>query len=299
MRIHLLGASTPTGKAFQEFVALRDQPVELRIYSRSDPAMERLDLGDASSLKPSVCGSGDLWISFAPIWLLASFVQDVQHFKPGLLSALAGVVACSSSSALTKRFASNRFDRNLVQRLQEAEAILQREMQSLGVPLQILSPTLIYGACGDRGDRNLSRLIGLMRKLPLLPLPAASGLRQPIHVSQLAAIAWHMARTIASSPDYPAPQEPIVCGGDESLSYLDMLRRLQQALPYDDPARRCRLIEVPQRLFFTAASPLQLISPKTFEAVLRMGADLSGFMPAHELLQQPRQTFPLLPLAMP
>ena len=299
MRIHLLGASTPTGRAFQEFVALRDQPVELRIYSRTDPAMERLDLGDASSLKPSVCGSGDLWISFSPIWLLASFVQDVQHFKPGLLSALAGVIACSSSSALTKRFASNRFDRNLVQCLQEAEATLQREMQSLGVPLQILSPTLIYGACGDRGDRNLSRLIGLMRRLPFLPLPASSGLRQPIHVSQLAAVAWHVARTMASSPDSPAPQEPIVCGGDEALSYRDMLRRLQQALPHDDPARRCRLIEVPQRLFFTAASPLQLISPKTFEAVLRIGADLSGFMPAHELLQQPRQTFPLLPLAMP
>ena len=91
----------------------------------------------------------------------------------------------------------------------------------------------------------------------------------------------------------------MVCGGDESLSYRDMLKRLQQALPFNDPARRCRLIEVPQRLFFTAASPLHLISPKAFEAVLRMGADLSGFMPAHELLQQPRQTFPLLPLAMP
>ena len=299
MRIHLLGASTPSGTAFQQLVSDLDPAVEVRSYSRTDPIMERLDLADPINLNASVCRPGDLWVSFAPIWVLASFVKDVQHLKPGLLAALSGVIACSSSSAITKRFATNCFDRTLVQRLLGAEVTLQRELQLLEVPLQILSPTLIYGACGGRGDRNLSRLIGLMRRLPFLPLPASSGLRQPIHVTQLAALVWHVARMIGSSGSSSVSHEPMVCGGDESLSYRDMLQRLQQALPFNDPARRCRLIEVPQRLFFTAASPLHLISPKAFEAVLRMGADLSGFMPAHELLQQPRQTFPLLPLAMP
>jgi hypothetical protein len=40
-----------------------------------------------------------------------------------------------------------------------------------------------------------------------------------------------------------------------------------------------------------------LPSPKAFEAVLRMGANLSGFTPAHQLLGREPQPFPVLPLA--
>jgi len=299
MRIHLLGASTPTGAAFRKLSSKQASGVELVAYSRSDPAMERLNLCDPSSLTSMVCRTGDVLISFAPIWLLAAFVQHARRLRPGLLDGLAGIVACSSSSALTKRFACNRFDRDLVKRLREAESSLSMESHALGVPLRILSPTLIYGACGSCGDRNLSRLIGLMRLLPFLPLPAPSGLRQPIHISQLASVAWQQANDMACSRILCSLDGPIVLGGDETLSYHDMLLRLQQALPPDDPARHCRIWALPQRLFFAAASPLQLISPKTFEAVLRMGADLAGFTPTHELLQQPEQTFPVLPLATP
>ena len=299
MRIHLLGGSTPTGAAFRKLSCEQASGVELLAYSRSDPAMEPLNLCDPSSLNSMACRSGDVWVSFAPIWLLAPFVHQARLLRPGLLDGLAGIVACSSSSALTKRFACNRFDRELVRRLRDAERSLLLETQALGVPLQILSPTLIYGACGIWGDRNLSRLIGLMRLLPFLLLPSPSGLRQPIHVSQLASVAWQLANDMACSRIPCSLDGPIVLGGDETLSYHDMLLRLQEALPPDDPARQCRLMALPQRLFFAAVSPLQLTSPKNFEAVLRMGADLAGFTPAHELLQQPAQTFPVLPLATP
>ena len=76
-----------------------------------------------------------------------------------------------------------------------------------------------------------------------------------------------------------------------------MLRALQQSLPHSDPARCCRLLSVPNRLFFAAAAPLLLSSPKAFEAVLRMSSDLSGFTPAHELLKAKPQSFPVLPLS--
>ena len=76
-----------------------------------------------------------------------------------------------------------------------------------------------------------------------------------------------------------------------------MISALQQAQPVDDLARRCRLLPIPNRLFFSLAAPLLLRSPKAFEAVLRMGSNLSGFTPAHQLLGREPQPFPVLPLA--
>ena len=64
------------------------------------------------------------------------------------------------------------------------------------------------------------------------------------------------------------------------------------------PARHCRICEIPNRLFFLLAAPLLLRSPKAFEAVLRIGADLAGFTRSHQLLDQPPQPFPVLPLAL-
>ncbi len=68
-----------------------------------------------------------------------------------------------------------------------------------------------------------------------------------------------------------------------------MLLRLEAALPEGDAARRLRFIAEPQRLLFAAAWPLQVLSLKSFEAVLRMGVDLSGFSPAHQFLNSQAQ----------
>jgi len=75
-----------------------------------------------------------------------------------------------------------------------------------------------------------------------------------------------------------------------------MLRALQQALSLNEPARSCRVLSLPTRLFYAAVTPLLLQSPKTFEVVLQMGADLSGFTPANQLLNVNLLPFPVLPL---
>jgi hypothetical protein len=243
--------------------------------------------------EPSAPG---LWISFGPIWLLAPFLEQLALKHPERLQGLRGVIACSSSSAITKRFATNRFDRELVALLTTAEDQLIATCRRLEQPCRILRPTLIYGRVGSYADGNLSRLIALMRRLPLLPLPAHTELPQPIHASQLAAVAIELARQFSTSGwDSQLPQR-IALGGDSELSYAAMLRALQHSLPQTDPARRCRVLSLPTRLFYAAASPLLLQSPKAFEAVLRIGSDLSGFTPAHQLLKAAPQPFPVLPL---
>jgi hypothetical protein len=302
MKLHLFGASTPGGEVLRQQAAACLPGWSVAIYSRkphaSAPGCYQANFHDPSGFclaGPSDCPG--LWISFAPIWLLAPFLEQLAVHFPERLRGMRGVIACSSSSALTKRFAANRFDRQLVKRLVDAEQQLLATCSSLQVPCRILRPTLIYGQAGPYRDQNLSQLIALLRRLPVLPLPAETGLRQPVHASQLAAVALQMANRLVNNDWDPGHPNYIEVGGDTELSYTDMLLALQRSLPQDDSARQCRLLPVPNRLFFLLAAPLLIRSPKAFEAVLRMGADLSGFTPAHQHLGEPPQPFPLQPLA--
>jgi hypothetical protein len=269
-------------------------------YSRNHATqfewMHQADFLDPAAFHPQSLQDG-LWISFAPIWLLATFFHQLAVSHPERLQGLRGVIACSSSSVITKRFATNQSDRQLVHRLVAAEAQLRATCLSLQIPCRILRPTLVYGQVGPYGDHNLSRLLAIMRRLPCMLLPADTGLRQPIHARQLATVALQLARQLSVTGWNPMQAECIAVGGDTELSYADMLRALQRSVPQSDPARRCRLLSISNPLFFLLAAPLLLWSSKAFEAVLRMSADLSGFTPAHQLTGEPHQPFPLMPLA--
>lgn len=296
--ITLFGATSPSGQALVELA--RDRPLVVAgrrpplppAWGGEPPPFLPCDLEHGGGTGQAPTG---LLVSFAPIWTFAPWLAGWAARDPAGVAALQGVIACSSSSVITKRFAANGFDRDLVQRLRRAEEQLTLTCAAHARPLRILAPTLIYGQAGPLGDRNLSQLRRLLRRLPVLPLPGQGGLRQPIHCRQLAAVALHLADRLPLGDD---PSEPVhlPLGGDDTLSYATMLRRLQEATEPGDAARRCRLLALPPRLFQTLAAPLLLLSPKRFEAVLRMGADLAGFTPAHHLLGGPPEPFPVLPL---
>jgi len=294
----LFGASTPSGAAFGELCQGRDLTLLGRRPSPESSQRHHLpcDLSDpdgfAGELPEGVA------VSFAPIWHLAPFLATLAERRPNAVAALQGVVACSSSSAITKRYAANTFDRELVQRLLRAEDLLQRTCAALAIPCRILAPTLIYGRAGEYGDRNLSQLLKLMRRLPALPIPAESGLRQPIHACQLAEVALHLAELLPDPGAPPQPVPPLLVGGDDTLSYTQMLRRLQESVGTSDRASRCVLLPVPSRLIPNLAAPLLVISPTALEAVLRIGADLAGFTPAHAFLNEPPRPFPVAPLVL-
>jgi hypothetical protein len=314
----LFGASSPSGESLR----VQAGPRRLTLAGRRRPpgCLEEgflpCDLSDPAATLGAGADRGVadrvVLVSFAPIWELAPFLTRQLQQRPGTLAGLEGVVACSSSSVITKRFAVNAFDRRLVQQLSGAQRSLEDICRVLGVPLRILAPTLIYGQVGPYRDRNLSVLAGLMRRSPVLPLPAHTGLRQPIHACQLASVALHLADRLAQEPPPAVPEEGsspeeigapgsgalLALGGDESLPYAAMLERLQQALPSGDRGRHCRLMRLPTRLMQGLAAPLLPINPKAFEAVLRIGADLAGFTPAHRILGEAPRPFPLGPLAL-
>ena len=302
MRLLLFGAGTPSGAALLAIagttpvLAVGRREPRLPDGLAAGSGFRRADLTHPSDFHPPEGKQG--WISFAPIWHLAPFLEALRRQHPERLRELKGLVACSSSSALTKRYAANPFDRELVRRLRQSEESLLASCEALGVPCRILAPTLIYGEAGGYGDRNLSRLLGLMRRLPLLPVPVRSGLRQPIHARQLAAVALEVSERLereGAKADFPAV---LPIGGDESLSYTTMLERLREATPAGDGARRCRFLPLPPRLLLWLAHPLLLLSPKSFEAMQRTQADLADFLPAHRLLARSPQPFPVPPLAL-
>lgn len=305
MQLHLFGAATPTGEAFRQRAASADRTWPLYAYCRMKPVQNassgityHADFNNPREFIPAGRpGAQAIWISFGPIWLLAPFLEQLSREHPQRLAGLRGLIACSSSSVITKRFAANHFDRKLVADIKNAEDQLLACCNRMGIACCILRPTLIYGQIGEYVDKNVSSLIQLLRRLPVLPHPAETGLRQPIHATQLAAVALHLAHQLDGSGWDESLPACIALGGDTTLSYAEMISALQQAQPEDDPARRCRLLSIPNRLFFLLTAPLLLRSPKAFEAVLRMGANLSGFTPAHQLLGSDPQPFPVLPLA--
>jgi len=290
--IHLFGASTPTGEAFRRQASWNQPPQQIKAYSRHDSALIHLDFRNPESFSFNSSDEDSIWVSFGPIWLLAGFFEYFDQKQPEILDKVKGVVACSSSSASTKQYAFNHYDKELVQKLKASEERIQAICQQRSIPSTIIRPTMIYGQVGAYQDSNISQLSKAMATYPFILFPNESGKRQPIHASQLAAIALKMAADTQTNALHTP--KLLEVGGDETLSYFAILKRLQSSSNKEAEKRRCRLFTIPNQLFFFLAAPIALFSLKRYEAILRIGADLAGFTSAGSLLHQPPALFPVV-----
>ncbi|MFN5464203.1 MAG: hypothetical protein ACK6BM_00895 [Cyanobacteriota bacterium] len=293
--INLFGANNPAGAAFLELARKKTIKTWGR---RAVPAQTDNHIYcNLSELPPvNLRPIKGVLVSFAPIWLLAPFLKEIATSQPEILQDLMGIIACSSSSFVTKRFAFSQHDRNLVFRLTEAHNSLAQTCGALKIPLQVLAPTLVYGAIGNFQDKNISKIIRIMRCTPAVVLPTYSGMRQPIHASQLAAVAMYQSDKMFSKQWTSTELLVLSLGGDDVFSYEDMLVKIKENLASNDPARRCKIIRVPDRLFYFCASPLLVLDPKLFESVIRVSSNLSGFTRVCDIIREEPQGFPILPL---
>ena len=174
------------------------------------------------------------------------------------------VVAFGSTSAETKSESGDDGERVVARRLQRAESRVFEAAATQGAGATLLRPTLVYGA---GADRTLTRIAALAAQHGWCVLPRrANGLRQPVHVHDLAQAALDAVRASAARGNaYALP-------GGETLPYREMVQRVLATL--SPPPR---LVELPMPLFRHGLRLLQrrgIARGLSLDAVERMRRDL-------------------------
>lgn len=174
------------------------------------------------------------------------------------------VIAFGSTSIDVKSASADAAERDLAQRLGQGEQAIFGTAKARGAGATVLRPTLVYGV---GRDQSLTRIAQLARRWGWFVLPSgAMGLRQPVHVDDLADAAISCTDVAATSGrDYALP-------GGETLPYREMVARLLAVL--SPPPR---LMELPSPLFALTVSGLRLLGGAggfTRAAMLRLHEDL-------------------------
>lgn len=124
----------------------------------------------------------------------------------------------------------------------------ERSISESALAWTIVRPTMIYGAAGDR---NLSRLLAVLRRAPLFPVPGGTHLQQPVHVADVAdavLAAAERSATIGNRYDIAGP---------EPMTFSALLRESAAAV-----ASRARFVPVPLAPVLAAARGYELVSKR-------------------------------------
>lgn len=108
----------------------------------------------------------------------------------------------------------------------------EEAVRSSGLEWTIIRPTMIYGT---PADRNMARLLELLRRFPLVPVPGGGrGLQQPVHVDDLAqAIVGALDASLAVGQVYGV-------AGPDALTFRQIAEEAGRAV-----GRPPRLVPVP------------------------------------------------------
>lgn len=198
MRIAVIGATGNVGVAL--VAALVAQGAEVTAIARNMARLQQLGAG----VHPcSIDLESDVQLLHAAL-NGAGCVINVAHarYTRKIIAALAhhGVRLVTLGS--TRKF--TRFPDQKSAEMQDAEAA-----HAQGVNGIILHPTMIYGGA----DNNISRILNIVRRSPLVPLPQQGrALLQPIHRDDVV-----KCLLAAISPD--AGCEPQIIAGAQPMSY--------------------------------------------------------------------------------
>ncbi len=145
------------------------------------------------------------------------------------------------------------------------EGVLRGETAFLGDgrPGVMLHPTMIYGA---QGEDNVQRLAALIRRLPVMPLPAGGrALVQPIHQSDL-------SRCILAALDVDWREATtLIVAGPKPVRYRDFVRSVATAAGL----RRPLIVPLPASLLIAMApvSRLPGLRPVSADEIRRLQED--------------------------
>tara|TARA_B100000886_G_scaffold333376_2_gene287343 strand:- start:2826 stop:3716 length:891 start_codon:yes stop_codon:yes gene_type:complete len=290
-KIHLLGSSTLTGKSF---CIENKSKYKILCYSRKNKKDIYLDINNIKSYSNIDFKSFDnsFLVSFAPIWETVKFFELISRIQNNEIRKLKGIILCSSSSVVTKRFAINSKDKDLYKSLLKSENKIINLSNELNIPCLIIRPTIIYGKQDNLNDSNLFIIKKFLNKIPFIILPRNVGKRQPIHAAQLAKVVLKFIdKLLIKKDNIFFKDNTIEIGGDEILSYKDMLERLQDEKNIF-PFFNSKILSVPNFIFYIFTIPFLIISPKLFETIFRISSDFAGFTKCSNLTNEIPRNFP-------
>lgn len=229
MNVHVIGGSGFVGRHIVN--RLVDDGHRVTGLARSERAADRLraagaeaiagDLDDASSIGPA------LTISEADA--LVTSVPFALGHGPVILAAAerAGIsrgTFISTTSIHTRLPSASKHVR----------IAAEDRIRSSSIDWTIVRPTMIYGG---PDDRNMARLLRLLRRTPIVPLPGGGrGLLQPVHVADV-------AQAVVATLDRPATSgQTYEIAGPDPLP----LRRVVE-IAAASLGRRVRIVSVPLR----------------------------------------------------
>jgi uncharacterized protein YbjT (DUF2867 family) len=239
--------------------SIMSRPVQVHVIGasgRTGVALCRSLLADAVPLVPIV-RSADKWAATGiPFTARIADLEDPERLRAALQDATR-IVCCAHArhtrATIDAAPAAARFvflgSTRKFTRWPDAhgDGVLAGESAFLasGRSGVMLHPTMIYGA---QGEDNVQRLAGLLRRLPIVPLPGGGkALVQPIHQDDV-------TRAIRAALEHPwdGPHS-LVIAGPAPLPYADFVRAVAAAAGL----RRPRIVPVAAGLLMGAATLLR------------------------------------------
>jgi nucleoside-diphosphate-sugar epimerase len=240
-QVGLIGATSLVGRLLS--LQLADMNHGVVAYTRKNQAFtpaDRVQWRSYDNSPDTYTDHIECWICAAPIWVIP------EHFDLLESEGARRVVALSSTSRFGKKNSDDLAERQLAQRLANAEETLQHWAEHRNIQLVILRPTLIYG---HGLDKNISEIARFIRRFSFFPLFAeAQGLRQPVHADDIA------KACISALLENNVQSGAYNLSGGETLHYREMVTRIFKAM-----GKQPRLLPIPLWLFALTISVLRLI----------------------------------------
>ena len=214
----IVGASGAIGRflrprllaAGYELIALSRQPRD------SADGRERWLQGDLHGTMPTLPAL-DAIFSLGPLDAFARW------FAQAPLVGAPRVIAFGSMSVDSKRDSADPAERELAERLRQAEREFAGAAERRGCHWTLFRPTLIYGAGVDRSLTPIAHFATRWRVVP--HIVGARGLRQPVHADDLA------QACVAALASAGTHERIYAVGGGERLAFVTMIERVRASLP--------------------------------------------------------------------
>lgn len=258
-RVAIVGASSQIGRAL--LPCLEAAAIETVLIGRRavpDAPMPVHVFDEARRTFEPPLSKVDAVISLAPLPVIGRVLDMAETL------GARRVIAFGSTGRFSKVGSTSEIERDFVAQQTQAEHLFAARSERAGIAWTLFRPTMIYGA--DL-DLNVAFIRSVVRRLGFFPLlRGARGLRQPVHIGDLA------NACVAALASERSLNRAYDLGGGEVLAFPELVRRI-----FASERKRSVLVPVPRFAYAVIVALASRLPRYRFvrpQMVDRMGDDL-------------------------